>query len=144
VHSGPAIVGNFGGDLFFDYTAYGDAINTAARLEGINKFLETRICVRQEAVNQIPNFKGRQVGTLVLKGKSEGVNVYEPLNAELSELRATEAYRAAFAKLEKGDAAASQSFSALVGQYGDDPLATFHLKRLLAGETGVEIAFREK
>ena len=143
VHSGSAIVGNFGGDLFFDYTAHGDAINTAARLEGVNKFLGTRICV-SEIVNQIPDFKGRPVGTLVLKGKSEGLKVYEPLSAEQSESPATEAYRVAFAKLESRDAGASQSFAALVGQYGEDALATFHLKRLLAGETGVEIAFGEK
>ena len=34
IHSGPAIVGNFGGERFFDYTAIGDTVNTAARLEG--------------------------------------------------------------------------------------------------------------
>ena len=45
VHAGPALVGNFGGSRFFDYTAYGDTINTAARLEAANKFLGTRICV---------------------------------------------------------------------------------------------------
>ena len=33
VHAGPAIVGNFGGSRFFEYTAYGDTINVAARLE---------------------------------------------------------------------------------------------------------------
>ena len=33
VHAGPAIVGNFGGGRFFDYTAYGDTINIASRLE---------------------------------------------------------------------------------------------------------------
>ena len=36
VHAGPAIVGNFGGGRFFDYTAYGDTINIAARLEAAN------------------------------------------------------------------------------------------------------------
>ena len=45
VHSGKAMVGNFGGNRFFDYTAYGDTINTASRLEAANKFLGTRICV---------------------------------------------------------------------------------------------------
>src|ERR1700709_1401162 len=45
VHAGPALVGHFGGSRFFDYTAYGDTINTAARLESANKFLGTRICV---------------------------------------------------------------------------------------------------
>ena len=45
VHAGPAIVGNFGGGRFFDYTAYGDTINVAARLEAANKQLGTRIYV---------------------------------------------------------------------------------------------------
>ena len=45
VHAGPALVGNFGGSRFFDYTAYGDTINIAARLEAANKYLGTRICV---------------------------------------------------------------------------------------------------
>src|SRR5207248_1127745 len=39
VHAGPALVGNFGGSRFFDYTAYGDTINTASRLETANEFL---------------------------------------------------------------------------------------------------------
>src|SRR5688572_23294730 len=45
VHAGPAIVGNFGGSRFFEYTAYGDTINTAARLESANKQLGTFVCV---------------------------------------------------------------------------------------------------
>ena len=45
VHAGPAIVGNFGGGRFFDYTAYGDTVNVAARLEAANKQLGTRICL---------------------------------------------------------------------------------------------------
>ena len=49
VHAGPAIVGNFGGSRFFDYTAYGDTINIAARLEAANKQLGTRICVSASA-----------------------------------------------------------------------------------------------
>ena len=49
VHAGPAIVGNFGGGRFFDYTAYGDTINIAARLEAANKQLGTRICVSAAA-----------------------------------------------------------------------------------------------
>jgi len=144
VHSGPAVVGNFGGELYFDYTAHGDAINTAARLEGVNKFLGTRICVSEDVVRQIPAFKGRPVGTLVLKGKSGRLKAYEPLGDKQADSAATAAYDQAFAKLENGDASAKQSFAALVGEFGDDPLANFHLKRLLAGETGVEITFGAK
>ncbi len=136
VHSGNAIVGNFGGDLFFDYTA--------ARLEGANKFLGTRICVSENVTEQIPEFTGRPVGRLILKGKTDGLTVYEPQSVDQAQSPATNSYREAFAKLEAGDPGASQAFAALVGQYGEDPLATFHLKRLLAGDKGVEIAFSEK
>lgn len=144
VHSGNAIIGNFGGDLFFDYTAHGDAINTAARLEGVNKYLGTRICVSEKVAEQIPDFHGRPVGSLTLKGKTEGLTVFEPLPPEQANTPQTESYRHAFAKLEAGDPGASQAFAALVGQYGEDPLATFHLKRLLAGEKGIGIAFGQK
>jgi adenylate cyclase len=41
VHSGPALVGDFGGGRHFDYTAYGETINIAARLEAANKVLGT-------------------------------------------------------------------------------------------------------
>jgi adenylate cyclase len=44
VHAGLVLVGNIGGSRFFDYAAYGDTINTAARLEAANK-LGTRIRV---------------------------------------------------------------------------------------------------
>jgi adenylate cyclase len=44
-HAGPAIVGNFGGGRFFDYTAYGDTVNVAARLEAANKFFGSHVCV---------------------------------------------------------------------------------------------------
>ncbi len=144
VHSGPAIVGNFGGAMFFNYTAYGDAINTTARLESVNKYLGTRICVSKSVVEQIPDFTGRPVGVLFLKGKSEELKVYEPIPTDLAEAPATVAYREAFAQLEAGESKASQTFAALMGQYGEDPLATFHLKRLLAGEGGVSIRFEEK
>ena len=72
VHAGPAIVGNFGGGRFFDYTAYGDTINIAARLETANKQLGTRICVSANLADRVPDFRGRPVGDLVLRGKSRG------------------------------------------------------------------------
>ena len=69
VHAGPAIVGNFGGGRFFDYTAYGDTINVAARLETANKQLGTRICVSAALAEEVKDFRGRPIGDLVLRGK---------------------------------------------------------------------------
>jgi adenylate cyclase len=139
VHAGPALVGNFGGGKFFDYTAYGDTINTAARLEAANKFLGTRICVSASVADGAGNFMGRPVGDLMLRGRSEPLRAYEPLSAETFAEPATAQYGEAFAKLEAGDAAAMPAFAALIGQHAGDALAGYHLKRLLNGAKGVRI-----
>jgi class 3 adenylate cyclase len=139
VHAGPALVGNFGGGRFFDYTAYGDAINTAARLEAANKSLGTRICVSATIANAAENFRGRPVGDLMLRGRSEPLRAYEPLSAASFGTPATSQYGEAFAKLEAGDGNAMPAFAALVGSHAEDPLANFHLKRLLNGAKGVRM-----
>jgi len=140
VHAGSAIVGNFGGDRFFDYTAYGDTINVAARLEAANKQLGTRICVSAPLAGKVAGFRGRPVGDLVLRGKSEALRAFEPLTAEQYENPAIKAYVAAFAKLEANDPNAMAAFASYVGQQPHDQLAGFHLKRLLNGSSGVRIA----
>ncbi len=139
VHAGPAIVGNFGGGRLFDYTAYGDTINAAARLEAVNKQLGTRICVSAVAAERADGFFGRPVGDLVLRGRKEPMRVYEPLTPEESASRHTSAYLAAFAKLEAGDSSALAAFAALIGERPGDALAQYHLKRLLNGGVGTRI-----
>jgi adenylate cyclase len=139
VHAGPALVGNFGGSRFFDYTAYGDTINTAARLEAANKHLGTRICVSASVAGAAERFQGRPVGDLVLRGRSEPLRAFEPLPAAKFEAPLVAQYSEAFAKLEAGDVAAMPAFAALVGMHADDPLAGFHLKRLLNGAKGVRM-----
>jgi class 3 adenylate cyclase len=139
VHAGPALVGNFGGSRFFDYTAYGDTINTAARLEAANKFLGTRICASATVAEAAQGFQGRPVGDLMLRGRSEPLRAFEPLPASKSESSLTAQYKEAFARLEAGDTGAMPAFAALVGQHADDPLAGFHLKRLLNGAKGVRM-----
>ncbi|MGB0412654.1 MAG: CHASE2 domain-containing protein, partial [Pikeienuella sp.] len=53
VHSGIATVGNFGGSTRFDYTAIGDAVNVAARLESSNKTYGTRIAISEGAMDRL-------------------------------------------------------------------------------------------
>ena len=139
VHAGPAIVGNFGGGRFFDYTAYGDTINVAARLEAANKQLGTRICVSATLADKVEGFCGRPIGDLVLRGKTEALRAYQPLRLEQYEDTSTKAYLDAFTKLEAGDAAAMAAFASHVGNQPQDQLASFHLKRLLNGAKGIRI-----
>lgn len=138
-HAGPALVGNFGGNRFFDYTAYGDSINIAARLEAANKHLGTRICVSSSIAEAAENFRGRPVGELMLRGRSEPLRAFEPLPQAKFEAQATARYSEAFAKMEAGDAAAMPAFAALVGTHADDALAGFHLRRLLNGAKGIRM-----
>jgi adenylate cyclase len=140
VHAGPAIVGNFGGGRFFDYTAYGDTINVAARLEAANKQLGTRICVSAALAAKVENFCGRPVGDLVLRGRSDALRAFEPLEPQQDRDASTLRYLEAFAKLELDDPGVIAAFAALVGDRADDLLASFHLKRLLNGATGTRIA----
>ena len=139
VHAGPAIVGNFGGGRLFDYTAYGDTINAAARLEAVNKQLGTRICVSAAAVERAGDFCGRPVGDLVLRGRSEPMRVFEPLAPEDAASAETGAYLQAFAKLEARDPLAVAAFASLIGARPGDALAQYHLKRLLNGGLGTRI-----
>jgi adenylate cyclase len=136
VHAGPAIVGNFGGGRLFDYTAYGDTINAASRLEAANKAFGTRICVSAAVVERAGEFVGRPIGDLMLRGRVEPLRAYEPLRAQSA---AADAYWRAFEKLEANDPAAIAAFAALVGERPDDPLAQFHLRRLLNGSSGVRL-----
>jgi class 3 adenylate cyclase len=131
VHSGPAIVGNFGAERFFDYTAYGDTINTAARLETANKRLGTRVCVSASSAGAAPEGM-RPVGNLVLRGRTGDLRAYDATEPPAG-------YSDAFALLERAAPEALAAFAALVGHHPDDALAHFHLRRLLDGAKGPRI-----
>lgn len=64
----------------------------------------------------------------------------EPLRLEQYQDSDVATYLEAFAKLEANDPAATAAFAAYIGKRADDQLASFHLKRLLNGATGVRIA----
>ena len=140
VNSGAAMVGNFGGDTLFDYTAHGEAINIAARLEAANKVLGTRICVSGETVSRIRDYHGRPVGNLLLKGKTNPVEVFEPLAIE--DGSALEAYTSAYGSMVAGDPGAVAAFEALADRAPDDPVIGLHLGRLKAGQTGATLDLR--
>ena len=139
IHAGNAVVGNFGGGRFFDYGAYGDTINVAARLEAANKLIGTRICVSGTVAARAERFQGRPVGELVLRGRAEPIRAFEPLAAGPFADPAIDGYLRAFALLEAGDPTAVSAFAAQVGSHAEDRLASFHLKRLLNGATGSRI-----
>ena len=144
VNSGAAIVGNFGGEKYFDYTAYGDSINTAARLEGANKYLGTRICVSGETRSRIADFRGRPVGVLILKGKQEEIEVFEPLGENGTGIGSVASYLSAYEALKAREPDAYARFQAYCRAYPEDALAKFHLVRLRNGQSGANIKLASK
>lgn len=80
VNTGEALVGNFGSPQKMDYTVIGDAVNTAARLEGLNKDYNTSILISQSTYDLVGDrLNARPCGAAKVKGKEESVTVYEPL-----------------------------------------------------------------
>lgn len=145
VHSGEVIVGNFGGNALFDYRALGDPVNTAARLESVNKHLGTLICASEATLSACTNIATRPVGQLVLMGKKHALQVFEPLPDPLPEGYApTAMYLTAYEALRDGDAQAQARFETLRVRYPADPLVALYCARLAQNETGDRIVLSAK
>lgn len=128
VHTATALVGNFGGE-HQQYTAMGDAVNTAARLEGLNKYVGTRVMLSQ-ATAEKSNRPYRPLGDIVLKGKTEPLTVAEPVTEEWLASSYGQRYMAAYAMMSAGDAGTMDALKALLEENPKDPPVKFHLKRL--------------
>jgi adenylate cyclase len=139
VHTGVATVGNFGGRTRFDYTALGDAVNVAARLENANKRYGTRVAVSEQTVAAARAAQGgaawlpplQTIGKVELKGKSELVSVYA-VNTE-ADADFVGRYEIAFALIETAPEAALAALETLARERPDDALVRWHLDRMRNG-----------
>jgi adenylate cyclase len=78
INSGVVSVGNMGSNRLFDYTAIGDNVNLASRLEGLNKYYGTEILVAGATVEDIDgDLYFREVDQVKVKGKSQPITIYE-------------------------------------------------------------------
>jgi adenylate cyclase len=76
MHWGEAVVGNFGGENRIQYTALGDSMNTAARLEAANKALGSSVLASRELVERSGLDWWRPMGKIVLRGRAKPVDVF--------------------------------------------------------------------
>jgi adenylate cyclase len=79
INSGPAIVGNIGSSRRMEYTAIGDTVNLAARLETATKDLGVGILISEYTYNALRgSMPFRQMGSVTVKGRTEPVQTYTP------------------------------------------------------------------
>ena len=139
VHTGEVIVGNFGGTRQLDYRAFGDPINTAARLESANRFFGTRLAVSAATLACCGHAEVRPIGALLLKGKTEPIDTFTPVTPEQIRSGLAEHYRAAYRTLQQDAGAALAAFEAVAARFPTDALTRFHVERLRGGLPDVVI-----
>ena len=146
LHAGEMLIGSVGASRHFEYRAIGDIVNTASRIQGLNKVLGTRLLASEATVEGLDRFTTRRVGTFLLAGKTTAVPLVEILGrsqdavarqTNLCEMFADglDAYRSRHWR----DAAAK--FSGILGIVPEDGPSRFyfeHCERLLASPPGEE------
>lgn len=144
LHTGVATIGNFGSQQRMDFTALGDVVNTASRVEGANKYFGTRICCTEAVIRQCPGAAHRPIGRVQLKGKRETVMLFEPLSVKQADDAGVIAWCAAYPLIEAGGAEAMRIIEQLATSHPQDKLIAFYLQRGQQGALGQTIVLDDK
>lgn len=136
VNSGPVIIGNVGSDDKLNYTAIGDSVNLASRLESLNKDYNTNIMLSEFTYQKVKNhFKFRLLDKVAVRGKKQGVYIYELLgNLTTEPDTKLEKYNFEFTQAfdfyEKGEwEKAYEQFSLMATHYPEDNLINIFIER---------------
>ncbi len=121
INTGNAVVGNMGSSLRFNYTAIGDTVNTASRLEGLCKEYRCHIIISDETVQHLDNsFIYRCLGPVYVKGKRNAVVIYELMLPGESTLNLKRDFDTAFAAFAIGQLEeAIHGFQVCIDRYED-------------------------
>ncbi|MBT2135011.1 adenylate/guanylate cyclase domain-containing protein [Croceibacterium sp. LX-88] len=118
LHFGEAVIGNFGGKSRIQYTALGDSMNTASRLEAANKALYSSVMASREFADRSGLDWWRPMGRVVLRGRMKPVDLFEPAPDFPQEDRA--ALHQAMILVEKDRPAALEVLRRIAEKHPDD------------------------
>jgi len=127
LHFGDAVIGNFGGKTRIQYTALGDSMNTAARLEAANKALYSSVMASSEFAERSGLDWWRPMGRVVLRGRNKPVDLFEPAPDFPAEDRA--ALYQAMTLVENDRPAALEVLARLAEKHPDDAALANLLER---------------
>ena len=132
VHAGEIFLGNIGTPDHYKYGVMGDTVNTASRMDGLNKYLGTEILVSDEVIRNVKGFLTREAGTFLFKGKTQRICVHELLSraddaAEMQRNACTIFAEALSAFRCQSWPQAKEKFEQSAALLGGDPLAGFYL-----------------
>ncbi|MCG6929099.1 MAG: adenylate/guanylate cyclase domain-containing protein [Desulfofustis sp.] len=96
LHSGNLLMGNIGAEGHYEYAPVGDIVNTASRIENINKNLGTWILASEETIQQCSSIATRLMGSFLMSGKKRPVTLYQLLPYEITSADTRSLYDDAF------------------------------------------------
>jgi len=132
IETGLAIVGDVGIHAKLDYTAHGDAVNVAARLEAANKELGSSICIGPVAASRCDQSLFRPLGNIAVRGRDDAMAVFEPWPSNLP-MAWRKSYLAAISLYDQNPIAAADCFDQLAADQIDDPVSAAIASRMRAG-----------
>ena len=132
MHTGVALIGNIGTHGKLKYGALGDTLNTTSRVEGLNKYIGSRVAVTGETAAQCRRQTFRPVGEIVVKGRKNAMPILTPVSpADPPALLVR--YAEAYAALSQEKPEAAELFAALHRDFPADSATAFGANLLGAG-----------
>ena len=133
LHCGEIVLGNVGAGDHYEYRAVGDIVNTASRMEGLNKQLGTRALVSGQMIEGMEDIVTRELGSFRLSGKSQPLVIHELVGRAGQIDAAVQERGAVFAQGLRAFRAESwleavKTFQMLLAKFGDDGPSRYYLQ----------------